>query len=1595
MAGKIGIHSKIGGSTPGSGEITINNFYLISSQRESAFIGYNINAPKNTSCSLEIKNKDTSTTNMVALSAKSGDATYKLENLSPNSNYQITIHASNKTHSARSESIDFKTKLIYQITLDKNNSNSASCLTYGLDAVDTQLATPTSLGGWENKWPFNEMKLIALYNGEEIGHVKLTDKTKYDDGVALHPNNDVFLRIPKIYYEFENGNTLKISNYRFSLTCDCFAHKQNGKEKDYIYLGAFLGATDSDGKLRSKVGMTPKTGFTIEQFVQAAKNTSSKYNITTFSSITLIQALFVLAYKSFHSNYDLGVGCTTNRLHNTGGSSSKGFVWGNRNWTSTDQVLFLGLEDLWGNLYQFLSGCKIQNGTASIFNNEDESDKRTYTLNNAYENFMKEAYWENDKGFLAKNTSGASNTTYYTDKAEVNSPDGDLRVPIFGGFTTNDNGMFTTLLRYRYTLSGSDVGARLMMFGNDSVVSQYAKKIVIKLKGLRLTKIPDNWKLVGDNLEFEFIPNGETININNLINIRSLVEEGINFDNLYYEGTKNVVDNITFNNNDINIEAKSDAIQGFNFHIDIAEKNTDNIKLNYHITNQPTTIKNKNISDTCDLTIDNFGSYLKEIRSTYKNNVLKITSIVNYLDDFRISGTTQKDSLIIGSGTKGIIEFNNLRIKPSQNQSALIIENGADVEIKLSGANELNYNESSINTPTMIVEKGARVKFTYTDINTDSLIIRGEKRDQYVFIGKQYGWRPSIMEPIKNGNVSIKNRGRIITEHQDIVFNVLGDSISGEKIIDNTDGIIIATKTNIPITASNIILGNNINQELQESLSLSGVEGTDWIQNSDHYLIKSTCNEITIGGNTNKNIIIENRTKDIKINLNEININSRTEQGSPTSIEGKTLDNQDNIYTLEINILENTTNKLNIIQNSNIVINAVNSKNCMLECYQILSTNNNGNIIVNNGKVKSESIGIEQFYSSDNINTLDNLKLNGGLIESSLMNYTHGLVNNISINNCIFSGSLPVPELISNNNKVILDNCIIIDDNHSAPYSIEYASDNVIFITPGRTYIDSDKNPYTRGIALFSYGWYSLDELGRTFKIGENEIILQNDIDNVILLYVNKNAKLKINKSLEHPNDLIITSRELLTTRYIYNNGTIINLGNVVRLSIENNGTIYNLGEIDDHDIQGTGKLIPLTITAELNGEPYSDITVDKINKTVVINNLATNTDYNINLIATIGNITEKSNVVNARLEEKINKYTINLNNLEYEDDAVGISTATNRSLGGWENKWPFNSIRFVGLKNGSVYKEIKKDDNTKYVDGSNVGTDVDVMVEIPKIYWSVVNNKLSISNKKIDSTYNCYAHLKDGVEKDFLYVAKYLGSTDPRGKLRSINNGTIIKNLSIQGFREKATLNGDGYRQFYYYLHKLLQILYVMLYKNYDSQTSIGTGKTISEVGSTNNKGLIYGVSDSSCGVSFLGIEDLWGNEFQYCDGVFIRDSAYGDYLLVEIDQTNNNFSSVGSGYTQIASLMKDPESEFLPFTGYIMEFNTYNNNSIFIPTQVHIGDNYNIICQDEAHINKNACIEVGGGETIGDRAGIFTINAFEDSAQSIDSFAGRLCYL
>ena len=121
---------------------------------------------------------------------------------------------------------------------------------------------------------------------------------------------------------------------------------------------------------------------------------------------------------------------------------------------------------------------------------------------------------------------------------------------------------------------------------------------------------------------------------------------------------------------------------------------------------------------------------------------------------------------------------------------------------------------------------------------------------------------------------------------------------------------------------------------------------------------------------------------------------------------------------------------------------------------------------------------------------------------------------------------------------------------------------------------------------------------------------------------------------------------------------------------------------------------------------------------------------------------------------------------------------------------------------------------------------------------------EIRISDTKFNDTCDCYAHKVNGVEKDFIYVGVYL-AYEENGKLRSVSGvtPTEYKPTDIERIRTLAQANGNGYQCYNWYTHLLLQIMYVITFKNLNSQDVIGLGCKIKKnTGELNNRDFAYG---------------------------------------------------------------------------------------------------------------------------------------------------------
>ena len=277
---------------------------------------------------------------------------------------------------------------------------------------------------------------------------------------------------------------------------------------------------------------------------------------------------------------------------------------------------------------------------------------------------------------------------------------------------------------------------------------------------------------------------------------------------------------------------------------------------------------------------------------------------------------------------------------------------------------------------------------------------------------------------------------------------------------------------------------------------------------------------------------------------------------------------------------------------------------------------------------------------------------------------------------------------------------------------------------------------------------------------------------------------------------------------------------------------------------------------------------------------------------------------------------------LVYTDDAVGLSAASGGdgtfSYGGWIDKFPFNLIKPCMYKDGVVNYYLKPDDYSKKSDNSLAvtgGGDGDVMIEFPKIYWYIYKSGtdlyVKISNIKIDSNYKPLAHMRGSTEYDKCYIGAYLGWYDGTSKLRSLTGKPPTTAQTIGAFRTQAKANGSKYDQIAYYQLLMLQVLYIIMFKNLNAQAALGKGytnlsnSTITNTGSKNTAGMFWGNNNDTSGsnVKFCGIEDFYGNVTPWVDGFYYNASR--NILIANQSFVDNasGYSNFGSGGTADAS--------------------------------------------------------------------------------------------
>lgn len=292
-------------------------------------------------------------------------------------------------------------------------------------------------------------------------------------------------------------------------------------------------------------------------------------------------------------------------------------------------------------------------------------------------------------------------------------------------------------------------------------------------------------------------------------------------------------------------------------------------------------------------------------------------------------------------------------------------------------------------------------------------------------------------------------------------------------------------------------------------------------------------------------------------------------------------------------------------------------------------------------------------------------------------------------------------------------------------------------------------------------------------------------------------------------------------------------------------------------------------------------------------------------------------------------------------------------------------------------------------------GTNGQVMVEIPRFWYkkSVGKNgsdrvfTFAISDKQElgHTLHPAFYRDRNGdgsaEEVSHRYYAAFEGYSSG-GKLLSRSGVSSTVSQTISQFRSLARARGNGWGLVDFNLLNAIQMLYLVEYGHFDSQTRIGkgissdagkhnTGETIL-LGNTTGEG---SGTEGKRAMSYRGVENWYGNIWEWIDG------CYYDTTSVKIG--NVNFNDTGAGYKSI--------SYSNPATGGWTSDLQDHVELGFIPKS--FGGNGNSHTHDYGHVDSGRVPAFGGYWARGAYVGAFCLSS--DSAAASDSYIGaRLAF-
>lgn len=243
------------------------------------------------------------------------------------------------------------------------------------------------------------------------------------------------------------------------------------------------------------------------------------------------------------------------------------------------------------------------------------------------------------------------------------------------------------------------------------------------------------------------------------------------------------------------------------------------------------------------------------------------------------------------------------------------------------------------------------------------------------------------------------------------------------------------------------------------------------------------------------------------------------------------------------------------------------------------------------------------------------------------------------------------------------------------------------------------------------------------------------------------------------------------------------------------------------------------------------------------------------------------------------------------------------------------------------------------------------------------------------------------GQDNNGVYSSSYNTSTY---KLASVggNTYTPINSLTIETADTMAKNRATGWYQIYTPQVMAVQMLLAVEY-GFNSQLTVGKG--LCDTNSLENTGLTLGNGTSGntnsglLPINYHGIENFWGNIYNYMGGIFFNSNGY-----IGIS-TKLGYLDIGNIVIN-SFIVPTQSSSFISAFGY-----DEVNDWVFIPAELSSDVDYTGAIGDKGGVSNNydAMVRFGGAFSFGNTAGAFNFNGQYDASKAFSNSGCRLMYI